>query len=100
MLVLAITLALPIVQTKIAKYVTESLNSDFKTDITVDRVAINIFGGVKLIIPSNWELKSDITAVLGGIDDKRNVPTQAMSSEKKVVLTGFVMFGGVDIKSF
>jgi len=48
LLVLAITLALPIVQTKIAKYVTESLNSDFKTDITVDRVAINIFGGVKL----------------------------------------------------
>ncbi|MFH7004863.1 translocation/assembly module TamB domain-containing protein [Flavobacterium bizetiae] len=48
MLVLAITLALPIVQTKIAKYVTETLNTDFKTDISVDKVAINIFGGVKL----------------------------------------------------
>ncbi|KIQ21096.1 hypothetical protein RT99_12305 [Flavobacterium sp. MEB061] len=48
MLALAITLSLPIVQTKIARYVTDSLNEDFKTDITVDKVAINIFGGVKL----------------------------------------------------
>ncbi len=45
---LAITLSLPVVQTKIATYVTESLNSDFKTKISVDKVAINIFGGVKL----------------------------------------------------
>ncbi|MEO7978518.1 translocation/assembly module TamB domain-containing protein [Flavobacterium sp.] len=41
-------MSLPIVQTKIAKYITETLNTDFKTDISVDRVAINIFGGVKL----------------------------------------------------
>ncbi|WP_264530695.1 translocation/assembly module TamB domain-containing protein [Flavobacterium sp. N502540] len=48
MLALAIILALPVVQTKIARYVTESLNTDFKTDISVEKVAINIFGGVKL----------------------------------------------------
>jgi hypothetical protein len=48
LLVLAITLSLPIVQTKIAQYVTETLNHDFKTKIKVDKVAINIFGGVKL----------------------------------------------------
>ena len=45
---LAITLSLPVVQTEIANYVTNSLNEDFKTDIHVDKVAINIFGGVKL----------------------------------------------------
>ncbi|KIO52103.1 hypothetical protein IW18_13300 [Flavobacterium hibernum] len=48
MLALAIILALPVVQTKIAKYITETLNEDFKTDISVEKVAINIFGGVKL----------------------------------------------------
>ncbi|OXA84144.1 DUF490 domain-containing protein [Flavobacterium hibernum] len=41
-------MALPVVQTKIAKYITETLNEDFKTDISVEKVAINIFGGVKL----------------------------------------------------
>jgi hypothetical protein len=48
LLALAITLSLPVVQTRIAKYITETLNTDFKTDISVDRVSINIFGGVKL----------------------------------------------------
>lgn len=48
MLALAIILSLPVVQTRIAKYITETLNTDFKTDISVERVAINIFGGVKL----------------------------------------------------
>jgi hypothetical protein len=35
---------------------------------------------------------------LGGVDDKRSVPT-SFSPEKKIVLTGFAMFGGVEIKS-
>ncbi|MEG1228585.1 MAG: translocation/assembly module TamB, partial [Flavobacterium sp.] len=48
MLVLAITLSLPVVQTKIARYITETLNTDFKTNISVEKTAINIFGGVKL----------------------------------------------------
>jgi len=48
LLILAITLSLPVVQTKIAKYITETLNTDFKTNISIDKAAINIFGGVKL----------------------------------------------------
>ena len=48
MLAVAIILSLPVVQTKIAQYITKTLNTDFKTDINVDKVAINIFGGVKL----------------------------------------------------
>jgi hypothetical protein len=59
---------------------------------------VQLFGGTKIIIPANWQLKSDITAVLGGVDDKRSVPT-SFSPEKKIVLTGFAMFGGVEIKS-
>ncbi|MCD0468560.1 translocation/assembly module TamB domain-containing protein [Flavobacterium sp. JAS] len=48
MLALAIILSLPVVQTKIANYITESLNKDFNVNISVERTAINIFGGVKL----------------------------------------------------
>ncbi len=48
MLAVAIILSLPVVQTKIATYATDSLRKDFKADITVGKVAINIFGGVKL----------------------------------------------------
>jgi hypothetical protein len=43
-----IALTLPFVQTKIAHYITESINKDYKTDINVEEVEINIFGGVQL----------------------------------------------------
>lgn len=48
MLVLGITLSLPFVQTKIAHYVTDNLNEKYGTDIYVDKVALSIFGSVKL----------------------------------------------------
>ena len=48
MLLIAIALSLPVVQTKIAHYATEKINKDFGTDISVDQVAITVFGSVKL----------------------------------------------------
>ncbi|NOS93506.1 MAG: cell wall-active antibiotics response protein, partial [Cyclobacteriaceae bacterium] len=36
---------------------------------------------------------------LGGVEDKRKDPT-LQTPEKKIVLTGVVIFGGVDIKSY
>jgi len=46
-LVLGISLTMPFVQTKIARYFTNSINKDFGTNINIDEVAISIFGGVK-----------------------------------------------------
>lgn len=71
--------------------------ADIEGTVVID--VVQLFGGVKLIIPSNWELKSDVTAVFGGLEDKRAVTTSS-GSNKKLVVTGFVMFGGVDIKSY
>ncbi|SDK19749.1 Family of unknown function [Flavobacterium noncentrifugens] len=48
LLLLAITLSLPVVQTQIAVYLTNRINKDYKTNIRVDQVAITVFGGVKL----------------------------------------------------
>lgn len=71
--------------------------ADIEGTVVID--VVQLFGGVKLIIPSNWELKSDVTAILGGFDDKRNIP-QGPATGKKLIITGFVMFGGVEIKSY
>jgi len=46
--VLGIALTLPVVQTKIAQYVTERLNKEYKTDIQIGQIAITSFGVVKL----------------------------------------------------
>ena len=72
--------------------------ADIEGTVKIDMV--QLFGGAKLIIPSNWELKSDVTVILGGVDDKRQVPVQAVASGKTLVLTGVVIFGGIDIKSY
>ncbi|NNT72314.1 translocation/assembly module TamB [Flavobacterium sp. IMCC34852] len=48
LLLTAIALSLPVVQTKIAHYATDKLNKDFGTNINIDEVAITFFGGVKL----------------------------------------------------
>ena len=48
LLVSGILLSLPVVQTKIGHYVTNTLNEDYGTDIQVEEVAISVFGGVKL----------------------------------------------------
>lgn len=71
--------------------------ADIQGTVIID--VVQMFGGVKMVVPANWEIKSDITAILGGFDDKRSTP-QAPSSGKKLVITGFVMFGGVEIKSY
>ena len=47
LLLLAIALSLPVVQTRLGHYVTERINNDYGTDITVGRVALTAFGGVR-----------------------------------------------------
>jgi hypothetical protein len=48
LLVTAIAITTPAVQTYLAKEVTTRLNKEFKTNITVNQVAITVFGVVKL----------------------------------------------------
>ncbi|MEO8253466.1 MAG: translocation/assembly module TamB domain-containing protein [Flavobacterium sp.] len=45
---LAISLTLPAVQTKVGKYLMDRVNTDFGTHISVDKVKISVFGGVKI----------------------------------------------------
>lgn len=71
--------------------------ADFANTVTVELVAI--FGGTKLIVPANWEIRSETTAILGGIDDKRE-PSTLTKPEKVLILDGTVICGGVEITSF
>jgi predicted membrane protein len=72
-------------------------NADFKDGVELE--VTSIFGGTKLIVPANWEIKSNIVTVLGGVEDKR--PRMAGSSPAKVLrLTGTTFIGGVEIVSY
>ncbi|WP_285055805.1 LiaF transmembrane domain-containing protein [Pedobacter ginsengisoli] len=72
--------------------------ADFQGTVTLDVVAI--FGGMKIIIPPSWEIKSEITAIFGGMDDKRAVSPVADAERKILVIKGVALFGGVDIRNF
>lgn len=59
-----------------------------------------VFGGTKLIVPANWEVKSEAVTIFGGLEDKRNMHAMADNPEKVLLLKGTVIFGGIEIKSF
>ncbi len=72
-------------------------NADFISPIVLD--VTMIFGGTKLIVPANWELRSEVAAIFGGIDDKRPQPSVSVP-EKTIIVKGTLMFGGVEVNSF
>lgn len=73
--------------------------ADFEDKVIVE--VTNIFGGMALIIPSNWQVKSELVSIFAGIEDKRpvhNAPSDI--SEKILILRGTCIFGGIEINSY
>lgn len=59
-----------------------------------------IFGGSSYIVPSDWDVQMNLTAIFGGFSDKRRlVQNESTEPRKALILKGFVMFGGGEIKS-
>lgn len=65
---------------------------------TVKLEVVNVFGGTTLFVPAHWQIRSEVVAIFGAIEDKRQRPA-GVSTDKILVIEGFVMFGGIDIKS-
>ena len=60
----------------------------------------NVFGGTKLIIPSNWDVRNEISAVFGGVEDKRNFNNSVSGTNKRILLKGACVFGGVEVTNY
>jgi predicted membrane protein len=59
------------------------------------------FGGVKLVIPPNWIVKSDVVCIFAGVEDERpRVNISDASNAKTLVLQGRVFMGGIEIVSY
>jgi predicted membrane protein len=62
---------------------------------------VTIFGGSKLIVPTDWDVKLEVVAIFGGFTDKRGkLPIQTSISEKKLIIRGVAIFGGGEIISY
>jgi len=59
-----------------------------------------MFGGSKFIIPADWKVRVEVTAIFGGFSDKRkSISTSDTSFDRELVVKGLVIFGGGEIKN-
>lgn len=58
-----------------------------------------IMGGTKIIVPAHWEVRSDVTAVFAGFEDKRQQPA-ASNPDKVLIISGTSIFGGIELKNY
>lgn len=59
-----------------------------------------IFGGVTLIVPSDWKVVVEMSSILGGFQDKRSVIKEQPDATRILVIKGSAIFGGGEIKSY
>ena len=71
--------------------------ADIQGRIVID--ITQIFGGTKIIVPSNWQVVSDLAAVFASVDDKR-INRGVQDNNKILVLKGVSIFAGVDVRSY
>lgn len=71
--------------------------ADMQSPAVID--VTQIFGGTKLIVPSHWQVRTEMTAIFGSVEDKRQQPLSA-DTGKLVILKGTSIFGGIEIKNY
>jgi len=59
------------------------------------------FGGVEIIVPSNWDIQNEINPSFGNVEDERSMQTPSSPENRKtLILRGNCSFGSVEIKSY
>jgi predicted membrane protein len=68
---------------------------------TVTLEITQVFGGTKIIVPSHWEVQSEIDAVISGVDDKRPRQDDSITKTDKVlIIKGTSVLGGIEISNY
>jgi hypothetical protein len=58
------------------------------------------FGGVKLIVPPHWDVRTEMSNLAAGLEDKRMFREGGIDTNKVLILKGTLLFSGLEIKSF
>lgn len=68
-----------------------------------DRATIDVFcfcGGGELRVPEDWNVILKVVPIFGGTDDKsRHFAAAPGTPQKQLLVTGFILFGGLGIKN-
>jgi predicted membrane protein len=57
-----------------------------------------LFGGGEIRVPENWDVTIQATTIAGGVGDKISTPPTAEKDRPRLVLTGLILFGGIEVK--
>jgi len=60
---------------------------------------VNIFGGNTFLIPRDWEVKVEVASIFGGFSDKRLIQPSEAQSSGILLIKGFSLFGGGEVKN-
>jgi hypothetical protein len=75
-----------------------------QADMTTDSVTIDFrvsFAGVEMVIPSNWDVRNEISPSFGSVEDERVLQVSpGYESRKTLILRGNVSFGSIELKSY
>ena len=74
------------------------MQADIQSRAVIDGTCV--FGAIKLIVPSNWEVKLENTAAFGSVEDKRRAKNFSGDSPKQLIITGTAVFGGIEITNY
>ncbi|MDH5367623.1 MAG: cell wall-active antibiotics response protein [Cyclobacteriaceae bacterium] len=59
-----------------------------------------MFGGTDVIVPEDWTVKVETSAIFGGFSDKRKSVVNVVNNpDKTLVIKGLIIFGGGEVKS-
>lgn len=60
-----------------------------------------VFGGTTIIVPDDWNVKIEVTPILGGFGDSRKLhPGRTIDMSRQLVIKGAIVFGGGEVKSY
>jgi hypothetical protein len=68
--------------------------------IATGPAVIDVFafwGGVEIRVPDDWAVDSEVTAILGGFDDKSG--KGIVDKSQRLIIRGLAMMGGVEVRT-
>jgi predicted membrane protein len=60
----------------------------------------SVFGGITMIVPSDWNIAIEMENVMGGFVDKRRTLQTTIANAPRLIIKGSSVFGGGEIKSY
>ena len=70
--------------------------ADIKGNVRLD--VTQVMGGTKILVPVNWEVRSDVSAIFAGFEDKRERPA-IVNPEKVLFIDGTSIFGAIEVRT-